>query len=875
MLRVSVGLNTTLYSPNIGVLMFALALWLPSAPSHAGEIQPPQVASQSSVNFPLWALPPKQDHVLLEFSIGTDGRVFDVVVLESAGEPWDIAAKDALLKWRFVPAKHEGIDVVSRTQLSFLMPGARDAGVLVVGVDAGTNTQVPDASQSDADGGVTAAAAQSNNSLTQPFFDPDAGHAEHEFSSTVTARAQPRSRGASDFQIEVGQLKVVPRSSGAEFLKLAPGVLLTNEGGEGHPDRIFLRGFDAKEGQDLEISTDGVPVNDLGNLHGNGYADLNFIIPELVESVRVIEGPFDPRQGNFAVAGSADYELGLQQRGITVKATAGTFNTQRLTLLWGPSQQTSKTFAGVQVFRSDGFGQNRGAQSGKALGQVEIQMNDNTTVRLASAIAALQFRSAGVLRQDDLAQGRVGFYDSYDNRQGGDSLRGSLSAEVHYHAGGLTHQHQLFGLLRSSRLLENFTGFVTDTQLAQQTPHGQRGDLLDRDVESNTVGARGYGRLRGRWQGRTHELEAGYFARVDFVSGQQQRLLGPDSTVPYTKEIDLRSRLSDVGAYVDVNVSPFSWLTLRAGVRTEILSFSIQNNCAAQEVRRPSMTNPPLDQSCLSQRDFGLYREPTERVSATGAALLPRGTVLFGPFKSLTLSASFGDGIRSIDPQFVNDGRSTPFASIRAWEAGAAYANRNIRDWLDLSARAVLFGTRVDKDQIFNEQAGRNIVGGSTTRLGGLIQGRLRGSFFDVASHVTVVQSKFDDSNTLVPYVPDAVVRMDASLFHDAWFSIAGTRPRGSLGLGVTFVGRRPLPFGQRSDSIFTTDLNAEVAWRFVTMSVSSTNLFNAQYRLAEFNYTSDFRPAGAFPTLVPVRHFTAGSPRQVFFTLSFNVGGT
>jgi iron complex outermembrane recepter protein len=192
-----------------------------------------------------------------------------------------------------------------------------------------------------------------------------------------------------------------------------------------------------------------------------------------------------------------------------------------------------------------------------------------------------------------------------------------------------------------------------------------------------------------------------------------------------------------------------------------------------------------------------------------------------------------------------------------------------------LSARAVLFGTRVDKDQIFNEQAGRNIVGGSTTRLGGLIQGRLRGSFFDLASHLTVVQSKFDDTNTLVPYVPDAVVRMDASLFHDAWFSIRGTRPRGSLGLGVTFVGRRPLPFGQRSDAIFTSDINAEVAWRFVTVAVSSTNVFNAQYRLAEFNYTSDFRPAGSFPTLVPVRHFTAGSPRQVFFTISFNVGGT
>ncbi len=84
-----------------------------------------------------------------------------------------------------------------------------------------------------------------------------------------------------------------------------------------------MRGFDAREGQDIDFSVGGVPINEVGNLHGNGYADTHFIIPELVETFRVLEGPFDPRQGNFAVAGSANYELGLADRGTTVK---GTFN---------------------------------------------------------------------------------------------------------------------------------------------------------------------------------------------------------------------------------------------------------------------------------------------------------------------------------------------------------------------------------------------------------------------------------------------------------------------------------------------------------------------------------------------------------------------
>ena len=119
----------------------------------------------------------------------------------------------------------------------------------------------------------------------------------------MLGRRPPPSRGASDFQIRVGELAEVPRANAAELLKLAPGILLTNEGGEGHAEQVFLRGFDAREGQDIEFTVGGVPINESGNLHGNGYADTHFIIPELVESLRVLEGPFDPRQGNYAVGG--------------------------------------------------------------------------------------------------------------------------------------------------------------------------------------------------------------------------------------------------------------------------------------------------------------------------------------------------------------------------------------------------------------------------------------------------------------------------------------------------------------------------------------------------------------------------------------------
>lgn len=833
----------------------AVPLLLLAFTAHAGEVAPPEVSSRVEAALPEGAPPPLQDHVLLEFTVGADGVPSDILVVESAGPKWDQASSEALAKWRFKPATHEGVPVAARTRLEFKMPAE-----LMPKPDAGPPVEVE-----PQDAGTPAPAITPSDEL-------DGGHPRHELSTTVLGRGIPKSRGPSDFVIEVGALQAVPRKSAADFLKLAPGILLTNEGGEGHPDRIFLRGFDAREGQDLELTVDGVPINDSGNLHGNGYADVGFIIPELVENLRVLEGPLDPRQGNYAVAGSADYQLGLGERGLLMKATYGSFDTVRIVGLWGPPGESSRTFGGVQLFRTSGFGQNREAQNAKVMGQYEGQLSDSTSFRVGAFGYGTTFRSAGVLRASDVASGAVGFYDTYDARQGGDALRAQVHFDLHGHGGDFSHDQTVFLIFRSTRILENFTGFLSDAQLAQQNPHPQRGDLLDRDTGTFTVGARGAARWRKRLLSRLQELEIGYFGRFDAARGVQTRLLAGSNT-PYARDYDLDSKLTDVGAYADLNLSPVWWLTLRGGVRGELLTYDVLDLCAQKEVRRPSSTTPPGDESCLSQRDLGLYRDPSERNSASGGAFMPRGTLLVGPFAGVTFSAAAGTGVRSIDPQFITENLKTPFASIFSWEGGANWQQRFEK--VDANLRAVVFGTRVDKDLVFNAQEGRGTIGGSTSRLGGLIAGRVRGSFYDVAANVTYVQSKFDDTGLLVPYVPDLVGRLDASAFHAIpKLEPLGAPIKGRAGLGITYVGRRALPFGQRSDVIFVVDASAELSWRQLSLGVSATNLLGTQYRQVELNYASDFHTGGSLPTLVPALHFAAGAPRAVMVTLGIHLGG-
>lgn len=322
----------------------------------AAAVTPPSVIHHVDPIYPSSALPERKHvDVVLTVTVDADGHVSQAAVSQSGGDDLDEAAVVAAQQWTFVPAMRDGKPVASRIHLSFhfvspapppefmeppkspdelpprpAVPASPPAGTAAAGgLSAGAASTKPSAPIPGAEGTPAAGAPSGLQPPPSSAGSTEASVAE----VTVYGRLQPRTHGASDYQVTLGELKAIPRTNASDVLKLAPGFLLTNEGGSGHAEQVFLRGFDAHEGQDLEFTVDGVPINDTGNFHGNGYADTHFIIPELIQSVRVLEGPYAPQQGDFAVAGSADYHLGLDRRGVTAEYTTGNFNTQRLLAL--------------------------------------------------------------------------------------------------------------------------------------------------------------------------------------------------------------------------------------------------------------------------------------------------------------------------------------------------------------------------------------------------------------------------------------------------------------------------------------------------------------------------------------------------------------
>ena len=128
-------------------------------------------------------------------------------------------------------------------------------------------------------------------------------------------------------------LELTPKKNTDDLLRLVPGLYTSQHGSEGKAQQFFLRGFDAIHGSDLAIRVGGIPINEMSNIHGQGYADLGFVIPETVSGLVARKGPFDLEQGWFATAGSVDFELGVRPG-----AASATSSARRTGTAWSRSK---------------------------------------------------------------------------------------------------------------------------------------------------------------------------------------------------------------------------------------------------------------------------------------------------------------------------------------------------------------------------------------------------------------------------------------------------------------------------------------------------------------------------------------------------------
>ena len=134
---------------------------------------------------------------------------------------------------------------------------------------------------------------------------------------------------ASQMTVTGEELNARPVTRPGEILEAVPGLIVTQHSGEGKANQYFLRGYNLDHGTDLAITVDDVPVNMRTHAHGQGYADLNWLMPETVNSVEVRKGPYFADEGDFASAGNLHIGLIDSVNRNIAEMTLGSFGYQR------------------------------------------------------------------------------------------------------------------------------------------------------------------------------------------------------------------------------------------------------------------------------------------------------------------------------------------------------------------------------------------------------------------------------------------------------------------------------------------------------------------------------------------------------------------
>jgi iron complex outermembrane recepter protein len=628
-------------------------------------------------------------------------------------------------------------------------------------------------------------------------------------------------RPAQQVTVRSDVIRAAPRAGATDLLRLVPGLVASQHSGEGKAQQLFLRGFDAVHGQDVELSVAGLPVNEPSHIHALGYADLNWLIPEVVREVRVTEGSSRAWQGDFAVAGTVRYELGLSEEGVSLAAGYGSYNRWRLFAGARPPGYPD-TFLAAEYIQGAGFGAQRAFGRFSLLGQGALSVG---AVKLRAVVgsAAGRFDSPGVVRLDAFERGEAAFFDAFGAGQGGTSSRHQLllGAELN-HSLGRT-QVELFGQALDLRLRNNFTGFVAD---------GREGDGLEQVQSDVVVGIRANHRVLTSWG----SFEVGVTARRDGIAQTQRRYRDVDGA-PLEAQVASTIGQTHGALWLEAWWQPGEWLFMLGG-RLDVLQVEV------------------FDQ--LAFRGTGTTR------SALGAHPALKATVERQLGHHLRAFLAYGDGFRTPQARQLSNGEQAPFVTVRSADLGL------VGSWQWLQLRLVAFGSFVGNDFFFEHTVGTTVFTGSTLRGGGLGQVVVRPvEGLVMSAGLTAATARVLSTNSLLPYFAPVVGRLDVGW--EQPFRVGSQSFSTRLGVGLTALGPRPLPFGDFSNAVVLVDARAAVRFRAVELTLDVQNLFDARWRDGEFVYASAWARQGQASQL-PSRHFSAGMPRTLFTTLELHL---
>jgi len=535
----------------------------------------------------------------------------------------------------------------------------------------------------------------------------------------------------------------------AELVETVPGVIATQHSGDGKANQYFLRGFNLDHGTDFSIWVDGVPVNMPSHGHGQGYADLNFLIPELVDTVRYRKGPYSADRGDFSAAGGVDMQFIDELPQPIVSVTGGSFDYGRVLVADTRELGENRVTAALDVLHNNGPW-DRGEDYEGVKGVMHLHHGDGGRGFSISAVGYdASWLSSDQVPRRAVESGLIGAFGLIDASDRGSTARYSLSGEARRSDDASLSKLSGYLLYYDLNLFSNFTYFLDDPE------DGDQFEQMDERVVAGLDARRSW---LHAWGERQMETSAGFQVRADDIDNGLFR--SRDAQRSATVRTDQIRQLTG-GVYVDSLVHWSDKVRPRLGLRADFYNADVDSNLAANSGSASDvLLSPKLSVAFGPWKQTEIYlnagsgfhsndaRGATIRVDpvtgerahrvqpfvrANGADLGVRTTAVPGLQTTLTVF------VLELDSEllFVGDGGSTE-ASRPSRRTGIEWTNfYHAKDWLTLDFDATLADSELtDDDPAGNEIPGalrQTVAAGISLGEGRTFFGGLRWRYFGAA----------------------------------------------------------------------------------------------------------------------------------------------
>ena len=634
---------------------------------------------------------------------------------------------------------------------------------------------------------------------------------------------------ASEGTVLSDELENRPLLRSGEVLEIVPGLVVTQHSGAGKANQYFLRGFNLDHGTDFATRVDGLPVNMPSHAHGQGYSDLSFLIPELVNRVEYRKGTYYADEGDFSAAGAADIRYQRRLASPVLLLTGGQDAYHRAILA------ASLEVAGGDLLLA---AQYAGENGPWVLPEADQQIVGVLKFTRGGIDRGLGFEAMGYdghWRSTDqvplraIAEGLISRFGAIDPSDGGRSHRYSISGDLWQQVHSGHARASAYAIDYQLALYSNFT-YYTDAV---------RGDQFEQFDHRHIVGGTVSYDQPLRLLGDQGTFKAGLQLRDDRIA--PDGLYATVARVPYKTLSESSVHETSYSAFLSQELTLRPRWRVEGGVRFDAFRFGVDSNLAANS-------------------------------GSTGASIAsPKLTMVFGPWQETEFFFNYGKGFHSNDARgttmIVNpdDGvtpvaRVSPLVRAVGGELGARTAFLP-----NLQLAISIWTLRLDSELTLNTDASQIVPSGATHRTGVEL-----GAYYRPIDSVLIdadlawTHARYADPNSAGQYIPNALEQVASA-------GIGVNRPTGWFGgARLRYFGAAPVSQDDRVRSRPALQVYLDGGYHFspaLSGVVSVFNVLNRRDCDIEYYYASQLR---AEPAPVNDLHVHPVEPRSVRATILY-----